>query len=224
MQLIEDAVKAGLTQLSEYDSKKLLKSYNIPVSREIFVEKPGDLDEAVKSIGFPLVMKGCSSAIGHKTGKNLIRLDLRTIEEAKSAFTEIKANMNGVGGGVLVQEMVRNPRELVVGMIRDPQFGPCVMFGLGGIFTEVLNDATFRVAPLTKKDALQMIDEIKGRKILDAIRGMEAIDRDLLADIIVNVSRIGMENPAVKEIDINPLIPNGSTPVAVDALVVLEGK
>jgi acetyl-CoA synthetase (ADP-forming) len=107
-------------------------------------------------------------------------------------------------------------------MTRDPQFGPCVMFGLGGIFTEILRDISFRVAPIEKRDALEMAREIKGHKILDEVRGMPAADMEKLCGILITVGRIGLENPAVKEIDINPLILSGADPVAVDALVVLN--
>ena len=110
----------------------------------------------------------------------------------------------------------------MVGLTRDPQFGPRVMFGLGGIFTEILKDVAFRVAPLTRQDALEMMQEIKGHRILDAVRGMEAADRDRLADMLINVGRIGLENENVKEVDINPVIISGKNPIAVDALVVLE--
>ena len=130
--------------------------------------------------------------------------------------------MEGSEGAVLVQEMVKGVRELVVGLTRDPQFGPCVMFGLGGIFTEILGDVSFRVAPLTRNDALEMMQEIRAHKILDAVRGMEAVDRDRLADMLINVGRIGLDNENVKEIDINPVVISGKKPMAVDALVVLE--
>jgi len=130
--------------------------------------------------------------------------------------------MNGDKGAVLIQEMIKGKRELVVGLIRDPQFGPCVMFGLGGIFTEILKDVSFRLAPLEKRDALEMMGEIKAHKILDAVRGMEPVDRELLSKMLINVGKIGVENDAIKEIDINPVIISGSRPVAVDALVVLQ--
>ncbi len=130
--------------------------------------------------------------------------------------------MNGNQVSILVQEMIKGKRELVIGLIRDPQFGPCVMFGLGGIFTEILKDVSFRLAPLEKRDALEMMDEIKAHKILDAVRGMGAIDRELLSKMLINVGKIGVENDAIKEIDINPVIISGSRPVAVDALVVLQ--
>ena len=135
------------------------------------------------------------------------------------------AGMNGIkGAAALVQDMIRGKRELVVGLIRDPQFGPCVMFGLGGIFTEILKDVSFRLAPLEKRDALEMMDEIKAHKILDAIRGMDAVDREILSEMLINVGRIGMENDTIKEIDINPVIISGNRPIAVDALVVLQSK
>ncbi len=107
-------------------------------------------------------------------------------------------------------------------MIRDPQFGPCVMFGLGGIFTEILKDITFRVTPLERRDAIELMDDIKGRKILDDVRGMKAVDRDALADILIAVGQIGIDNDDVKEIDINPLKIRDRDPIAVDALVILN--
>jgi len=221
MQLIEKALREGRNTLSEHESKQLLAAYDIPVTREILVGDRKDLADAVNEIGFPVVMKGNSSSITHKTEKGLIRLDVRDEKEAGAAFEEMMGRMEGQGDGVLVQEMVKGPRELVAGLTRDPQFGPCVMFGLGGIFTEILKDTAFRVAPLEKRDALDMMKEIKGHKILEAVRGMEPADLDTLSQILINLGRIGIENEQVKEIDINPLILRGARPVAVDALVVL---
>jgi len=220
MKIIEEALKENRSTLSEYESKLVLASYGLPVSREKLIKTSKELDEAAAEIGYPLVLKGCSADIAHKTEKGLIRLDIRNAEEADVAFDEIMAGMNGAGA-VLVQQMVKGKRELVLGLTRDPQFGPCVMFGLGGIFTEVLNDTAFRVAPLEKRDALEMMQEIKAHKILDAVRGMEAADREMLAHMLITVGRIGMENENIKEIDINPVIISGGQPIAVDALVVL---
>ena len=222
MKIIEKALKEERNTLSEHESKQLLAGYGIPVTREILVADRKDLANAISEIGFPLVMKGSSSSITHKTENGLIRVDIRNENEAVTAFEEIMEKMDGQGEGVLVQEMIKGQRELVVGLTRDPQFGPCVMFGLGGIFTEILKDISFRVAPLEKQDALDMMQEIKGHKILKAVRGMEPVDMDTLAQILINVGRIGLENEAIKEIDINPLILSGARPVAVDALVVLE--
>jgi len=221
MKIIERALEEGQSTISEYESKQILSSYGIPVSKEFLVDDVQGLMSATQEIGYPLVLKGCSSEITHKTEKGLIKIDIRNEAETISAFEEIKARI-GSDTGVLVQEMVKGQRELVVGLTRDPQFGPCVMFGLGGIFTEILKDISFRVAPLEKRDALEMMKEIKAHKILEAVRGMPAADMDMLADILINVGRIGLENEAVKEIDINPVIISKGKPVAVDALVVLE--
>ena len=222
MNLIEEAVKKGRSALSEYESKQVLADNGIPCTREIMVTSLQELEDAAEKIGFPLVFKGCAPEIAHKTEKGLIRVDIRSLEEAIAAFEEIMAEMAGSDGGVLVQEMIKGSRELVVGLTRDAQFGPCVMFGLGGIFTEVLEDISFRVAPLEKKDALEMMHEIRAHKILGAIRGMAPADLEMLTEILINVGRIGLENEAVKEIDINPVILSQGKPVAVDALVILE--
>ena len=222
MDILDKARKEGRETLSEYESKIVLASYDIPVTREIIIQKNNDVISAAHEIGYPVVMKGCSPEITHKTEKGLIRTDIRNDKEALDTFNNIMAGMNGSHGSILIQEMIKGKRELVIGLIRDPQFGPCVMFGLGGIFTEILKDVSFRLAPLEKRDALEMMDEIKAHKILDAVRGMEPVDRELLSEMLINVGRIGVENDAIKEIDINPVIISGSRPVAVDALIVLQ--
>jgi acetyl-CoA synthetase (ADP-forming) len=222
MNIIETALKEGRNTLSEYESKQFLASYQVPITKEILVEDIADLDKAAGEIGYPLVLKGCSSEIAHKTEKGLIKVDIRNADEAKTAFEEITAGMDGSDKSILVQEMVKAQRELVIGMTRDPQFGPCVMFGLGGIFTEILKDISFRIAPLEKRDALEMMQDIKAHKILEPIRGMEAADLEMLSGILINVGNIGMEHDRVKEIDINPVLLRKGKPIAVDALVVLE--
>ena len=222
MDIIDTAREEGRETLSEYESKIVLASYDIPVTREMIIQKSADVISATHEIGYPVVMKGCSPEITHKTEKGLIQTDIRDDKEALDAFNTIMAGMNGNHGSVLVQEMIKGKRELVIGLIRDPQFGPCVMFGLGGIFTEILKDVAFRLAPLEKRDTLEMMDEIKAHKILDAVRGMDPVDRDILSEILINVGKIGIENDAIKEIDINPVIISGNRPVAVDALVVLQ--
>lgn len=222
MDIIEQAAKESRTALSEYESKLVLASYGIPITREILVRERDELAAAIDRIGLPAVLKGCSPAETHKTEKSLVRLDIRTLDEARVAFDEIKTAMDDGAAAVLVQEMVKGPRELMAGLTRDPQFGPCVMFGLGGIFTEILKDVSFRLAPLEERDALEMMMDIKGHRILDAIRGMEPVDRAEMARILINVGRIGVEQQRIKEIDINPLIVRGGRPVAADALIVLE--
>jgi acyl-CoA synthetase (NDP forming) len=223
MNIIENALKEGRSKLSEYEAAQVLSSYGIPITRQILVRDRSDLADATRQIGFPVVIKACSPDISHKTEQALIRLDVRSQEEAEAAFDEVTAGMNASDQAVLVQEMVKGARELMVGLTRDAQFGPCVMFGLGGIFTEILKDVSFRLAPLETRDAMDMMLEIKGHKILDAVRGMERVDLDELARILISVGRVGLENEQVKEIDINPLIIRNGTPVAVDALIVLQG-
>jgi len=222
MEIITNALKEGRTVLSEHESKEVLAYYQIPVSREIPVDNTEELIAAAQEIGYPLVLKGCSSEISHKTEKGLIYLDIRNENEARNAFDKITKDIGDLKGSVLVQEMIKGQRELVIGLTRDPQFGPCVMFGLGGIFTEILKDISFRLAPLEKRDALEMMQDIKAHKILDAVRGMEPADKEMLVDILINVGKIGLENKEVKEIDINPVILSGGKPVAADALIILE--
>jgi acetyl-CoA synthetase (ADP-forming) len=220
--IIDKALKQGRKTLSEHEAKQVLAAYDIPVTKEVLVGDKTGLEKGLKKIGFPLVMKGCSEDIAHKTEKGLIHVDVRTATEAKKAFREILAGMEGFEGGVLLQEMVKGRRELVMGLTRDPQFGPCVMFGLGGIFTEILRDVAFRRAPLEIRDAKEMMQDIKGRKILDAVRGMEAADQKMLVDMLINVGRIGLDFDDIMEIDLNPVIISGSKPVVVDALMVLK--
>lgn len=219
--ILDKAVSEGRTTLSEHESKEFIRAYGIPVTREIEVRNLEELSRAVEEIGFPLVMKGSSSLVAHKSERGLVRVDIRKMEEAEVAFHEFMSLMAGLGGAVLVQEMIHGKRELMAGLIRDPQFGPCVMFGLGGIFTEILKDVSFRVAPLEKRDALEMTSELKAHKILEQVRGLPAADLDLLVQILITVGQIGLEHERIKEIDINPLILDGSRPVAVDALIVL---
>lgn len=222
MKIIEDAVKRGEKTLSEFDSKKVLNAYAIPVTKELVTK---NLSEAVKfadEIGYPVVLKGSSSTLTHKTELNLIELNIQDRDGLERAYKALEGRGGDQLDGILVQQMIKGDREFVAGLIRDPQFGPCVMFGLGGIFTEVLKDVTFRVAPLEKRDALEMMDEIRAKKLLDEFRGKPAVNRDILADALINLGRIGLEIEEVAEIDINPLIIDGDTPVAVDALVVLR--
>ncbi len=222
MEIIEKAGREGITTLSEFESKQVLAHYGIPVAEERLVSGRDELIEALDAIGFPVVLKGCSPEITHKTEKQLIKLDIRNSEEASAAYEEIVAGLNSDSAGVLVQEMVKGARELMVGLTRDPQFGPCVMFGLGGIFTEILRDVSFRLAPLDRRDAMEMMSEIKGHKILEGVRGMAPADPELMADILISMGRIGLENEVVKEVDVNPLILRDGKPVAVDALIVLD--
>jgi acetyl-CoA synthetase (ADP-forming) len=219
--LIDTALQEGRKVLSEYESKQVLAAYQIPVTQEILVKKRSDVKKTARALGYPLVMKGCSAEIAHKTEQGLIYVDLRSEQEALTTFDEIMTKMSGQDGDVLIYKMIRGRRELVMGLTRDDQFGPCVMFGLGGIFTEILRDISFRRAPLEKSDALDMLKEIKGHSILNTIRGMDAADKDQLADMLIRLGQIGLEIDHVREIDLNPVILSGSNPIVVDALIIL---
>ncbi len=226
MEVLETARKKKHGALSEYDSKRLLSEYGVPVTRERLVKSQKEAVEAAEELGYPVVIKACGPDLTHKTELDAIRLGLDGPKAVRQAMRELKDATKGHKlQGMLVQEMVKGQRELVMGLIRDQQFGPCVMFGLGGIYTEILKDVAFRVAPLTDRDAREMMEEIKGKKILDSFRGMGAADKDVLAKALVNLGQIGLDHADVKEIDVNPLIlAKDGKPVAVDALVVLNGK
>jgi acetyl-CoA synthetase (ADP-forming) len=222
MEVIERALKEKRKSLTEYESKQVLKKYGIPVTREFLVKDAESAVARAEKLGYPVALKGSGPELLHKTEMDIIRLNLKNSKEVKQAFKEIKANAGEKLKGVLVQEMVKGQRELVIGLVRDPQFGPCVMFGLGGIYTEILKDVCFRVAPITEEDAFQMMEEIKGKKILEGFRGMSPADKKTIAQALTGLGKLGMENNLVKEVDVNPLIlTKEGKPVAVDALVIL---
>ena len=177
--------------------------------------------EQAKKIGYPVVLKGCSDTLMHKTESGMVKLGLSNDADVASAYEEIMGKGAKLDG-VLVQEMIQGQREFVIGLTRDPQFGPCVMFGLGGIFTEVLKDVSFRIAPITEFDANEMIEEIKTKKLLDEFRGSPAVDRSVLTKALIGIGNLGVEYDDIAEIDINPLIIAGDKPVAVDSLIVLK--
>jgi len=221
MDFIKRALTEGRSVLSEYEAKELFRQYSVPVARGEIVAGRDELVAAADRIGYPVVIKACSYQITHKTEEGLVITGIRDETEIIHAFEELTDRLKGKSYNILVEEMVDGKREVMVGLIRDPQFGPCVMFGLGGIFTEVLKDVSFRLAPLRREDAIEMMGEIKGHRILDAIRGMQAADRNRLADLIVNIGRVGVEHKEIMEIDVNPVIISGTDPVAVDALITL---
>jgi succinyl-CoA synthetase beta subunit len=220
-EILRNAASRGERALSEYDSKRVIATAGIPVTKEIFVKSKDDAFRAAKDIGFPVVVKGCSANLVHKTENALVKLNISDEDELACAYDEIIDSGVDVEG-ILIQEMVNGEREFVIGITRDPQFGPCVMFGLGGIFTEVLKDVTFRVAPLTENDALEMIGEIQSRKLLDEFRSSPAVNREILINALIGIGNLALENEEIAEIDVNPVIIRGDMPVAVDAVVVLK--
>jgi acetate---CoA ligase (ADP-forming) subunit beta len=221
LEIIQQAIARGQKTLSEYESRLVIESAGVPVAAAALARSRKEAEQMAERIGYPVVMKGCSAELTHKTESGMVKLNVGNSEEAARVFDELTAKMKNLDG-VLIEKMVKGSREFVIGLSRDPQFGPCVMFGLGGIFTEALKDVTFRVAPLSKEDALEMIDEIKTKKLLGEFRGSPAVDREALAKALVGVGELGISCDSIAEIDINPLIICGDKPVAVDALVVLK--
>ncbi len=222
--IITKALAAGQTTLSEYDSKMILAKYGIPTTKEDLVEELAAAEASAERIGYPVVLKVCTAEVIHKTEQGFIELGIKDAIGLKRAYEHLAPKARKLGGGILVQEMIMDSRELVIGLTRDSQFGPCVMFGLGGIFTEALEDVSFRVAPLTEQDAREMFTEIRGYKILEGIRGLDPVQLNQLSYCLQQLGQIGLDYPAISEIDINPLIVRNGQPVAADALIVLRNS
>jgi acetate---CoA ligase (ADP-forming) subunit beta len=224
MKIIEDAIKRGANNLSEFESKQVLSAYGIPVTKEKTATTIEETVSVANSIGYPVVLKASGENLQHKTELDLIRLDLKDASQVRQAYTELMEKSTLPITEVLVQQMLRGNRELLAGLKRDSQFGPCVVFGLGGILAEILEDVSIRVAPITTFDAMDMMENIRGKKILESFRGQPPVDRNALAELLIALGRIGLENNAVGEIDINPIKLIEGRPVAVDALVILDKK
>ena len=221
--LIRSGLDKGQKALSEYESKKLLSLYGIPVTREKLSHSADEAVSAAAGLGFPVVLKACSAELMHKSERGCIELNLRSEGDVREAYGRIIRSVDLELEGVLVQEMVPGQRELVVGLTRDPQFGPCVMLGIGGIMTEVFQDTVFRMAPFDMLEAKDMTEELRFKTILGAFRGQKPVDMEILCRTLIAVGQIGLELETVSELDINPMIitPGGRL-VAVDALVVLR--
>ncbi len=207
--------------LDEHLSKKVLSAGGIPTVPEEIVADAASAEEAAAALGYPVVMKGLLAGGIHKTELGLVRLGISDRQAAHRTFEALMEKMEG-RGRVLIQKQHPGRAELIIGLLRDPQFGPCVMFGLGGVMAELFEDSVFAVAPLTHEEALKLIGRIRGRKMLDGFRGAPPVDREELARILVALGEIGLSQPRIREIDINPLIVGEEGAAAVDATIVLE--
>ena len=220
--LVERALAGGAAALDEEAGKQFFAAYGIAVPRGGTVTSPEEAVELAGRIGYPVVMKGASAAIQHKTDAGLVILRVGDETEVREAYRTLEARAAAAGAaleGVLVEHMVIGRREFVVGLVRDLLFGPVVMFGLGGIYTEALHDVAFAVAPVSEDDAYELMDQIQAKVLLGAVRGEPAVDRAALARIIRAVGQMAEDHPEIREIDVNPLLIDGTTPVAVDALI-----
>jgi succinyl-CoA synthetase beta subunit len=222
MKIIEDAIKRGANNLSEFESKQILSAYGIPVTCEKTAKTLEEAVSVANSIGYPIVLKASGENLQHKTELDLIRLDLKDESQVRLAYKELLSESTIPITEVLIQQMLRGNRELMAGLKRDSQFGPCVVFGLGGVLAEILEDVSIRVAPITTFDAMDMMENIRGKKILESFRGKPPVNRKALAELLIAIGKIGLENDAVGEIDINPIKLIEGRPVAVDALIVLK--
>ncbi|MFW5931128.1 MAG: acetate--CoA ligase family protein [Desulfosalsimonas sp.] len=222
-QQIAEYLKKGRRALNEAESKKLLGSFGVPVTAEFVAASADEAAARAEETGFPVVLKGLGSRLTHKTEKGLVRLGLYSAEEVRQNFDSIRAAAADDWEGCLVQPMVSGSREFVAGLFRDPQFGPVIMFGLGGVFAEAIGDVAFRIAPVSSEQALEMTDELSSGKLLYGFRGKAAADREQLAAVLTGLCRLGMQHPEIREVDINPLIvlDHGAV-TAVDALVVID--
>jgi acetyltransferase len=204
----------------EFDSKQLLAICGIPVVDERIAKTVDEAASLAQKIGYPVVMKGLLPGEVHKTESGLVRPGIATSAGIKVTFEDLMNRMNGQGR-ILLQRQLSIDYELIAGYLRDAQFGPCVMFGLGGIFSELQRDVVFATAPLTLQSALELIFRIKGSKLLQGFRGMTPINQKAMAGILVGLGNLGAACPQIEQIDINPLIVSGGNPVAVDASIIL---
>ena len=209
-----------MTTLSEADSRTLVAEAGVTVSRWATADDADDTVVAAEEMGFPVVVKLCGEAIAHKTERGLVRLSLTSADDVRAAATDLLGAATESDGAVelLVSTMVKGDRELIAGLMRDPQFGPCVMLGVGGVLAEAVADVAFRLAPLERLDAHEMIDDLGSQTLLGPFRGQPAVDRDVLADTLCALSDLAGD-PSIASIDLNPLIVVEGQPIAVDALV-----
>jgi acetyl-CoA synthetase (ADP-forming) len=209
-----------MTTLSEADSRTLVAEAGVTVSRWATADDADDAVVVAEKMGFPVVVKLCGDAIAHKTERGLVRLSLTSADDVRAAATDLLGAATESDGAVelLVSTMARGDRELIAGLVRDPQFGPCVMLGVGGVLAEAVADVAFRLAPLERLDAYELIDDLGAQTLLGPFRGQPAVDRDALADTLCALGDLA-GNPAIASIDLNPLIVVDGQPVAVDALV-----
>ena len=225
-EVINAARNAGRTILTEIESKQILDEAGIPVTKAQLVRSGKEAAETAQKLGFPVVLKIVSPNVTHKSDVGGVKLGLQSAEEVEAAFAEITASVkqhqaDALIEGVAVQKMAAAGIEVIIGMSKDPQFGPVLMFGLGGIFVEVLKDVAFRIVPLEPKDARQMIREIKGFPVLEGVRGQPPADLAALEKLIMQVSEFVEAHPEIEELDLNPVFAYKDGALAVDARIVV---
>jgi acyl-CoA synthetase (NDP forming) len=226
-EILIQARKENRANLTEIESKELIKSAGIPIVEAKLARTKAEAVSLSRKIGLPVVLKIVSPDVVHKSDFGGVRLGLGNAVQVGRAYSEIiaaikKHHPKAKIEGISVQKMAHPGVEVIIGMTKDEQFGPVLMFGLGGILVEVLKDVSFRIVPLTKRDASQMIKEIKGYPLLEGYRGQEPADIPFLEALILKVSDFIDKNPEIKELDLNPVFAYKDGAVVVDARVILE--
>lgn len=227
--IIKKCLEEGKTRLGELEGNELLQCYGVPVLPADLAKTPDEASEIASRIGFPVVMKIVSPQILHKSDAGGVVVGIRTPEEARETFEQITANArkfdpNAEIKGVLVVKKAPHGEEVIIGATRYPIFGPLIMFGLGGIFVEVFKDVEFGLAPLDRNDAFQMIESIKGYKLLKGFRGRPEADTETIEKILVSISAMTLNHPEIQEMDINPLLVHerGRGATAADCRIILQ--
>lgn len=225
--IIDKARSEGRTVLTEVESKQFLKPAGIDVVDTRLATSREEAISISRQLGFPVVLKIASPDIVHKSDSGGVRLGLNNASQVGKAYDQIlsaiKQNCPEAKiHGVAVQRMARPGVEVIIGMSKDAQFGPVLMFGLGGILVEVLKDVSFRIVPLSRRDAAEMIREIKGYPLLEGYRGREAVDLSHLEELLIKVSNFVEQNPEVMELDLNPIFAYSHGAIVVDARIILE--
>jgi acyl-CoA synthetase (NDP forming) len=224
---IKDVKKQGRVLLTEIEAKQVIRGAGIKIIETRLAKSQQEAVEISNEIGFPVVLKIASPDITHKTDVGGVKVGLQSPAEVKKAYDEIMASVckkqpKAKIDGVAVQSMAKPGIEIIVGMYKDAQFGPVIMFGLGGIFVEVLKDVSFRLIPILKRDAEEMIKGIKGYALLNGYRGQEPAHLPSLVDVLLKLSTLVEKTPEIKEIDLNPLFAYKNSAIAADARIVLE--
>ncbi|PIV21688.1 MAG: acetyl-CoA synthetase [Deltaproteobacteria bacterium CG_4_8_14_3_um_filter_45_9] len=227
LSIFDQIKKEGGSIFTEFESKRILKQAGILVGETKLAKTSKEAVSLSQKMGFPVVLKIVSPDVVHKSDSGGVKLSINSAAEVKKAYDEIlkkvrKQFPDAVVHGVSVQKMLQPATEVIVGTSKDPQFGPVIMFGLGGIFVELLKDISFRVIPVEQRDAQEMIQEIKGYPLLQGYRGKEPASIPALVEIILKISKLIEENPQIKELELNPILAYRNKAIAVDARIILE--
>jgi len=225
--ILSQAYKEGRKSLLETEAKTVCMEYSIPVTKFELAKNEAEAVSLADRMGYPVVLKIVSPDIIHKSDVGGVMVDLKDASSVRNAYNQILNNVKKHDAkaritGILIQEMAPCSTEVIVGAIKDPQFGPAVMFGLGGIFVEVLKDVTFRIAPITEDEACEMMSEVKAYPLLKGYRNTPPADLEAIAKILLNTSRLVTDHSEIKELDLNPIMVYEKGAKTVDARIILE--